>query len=164
MTFSLGLALTQWQTVEFKLFQLYQFLYGQSDYVALNATFHEMGLDVKMRAISALIEQRTADKSFHKSWKKTTEVFFRQKRLRDKLAHWTVVAARHPSGGYCAYLSPPTTDLRATTIAPGPTDPNAIDAPTLQKQAIQDFGSTSAAIHRYMMNFPKWAGVDAAGS
>jgi hypothetical protein len=157
MTFSLGLALTQWQTIELTLYQLYVFLYGQSDPVALSVSFHEMGLDVRLRAIEALIKTRTNDKKLHKSWAHIMESLYKQKRLRDKLAHWTVMTGPNQDGTYYAYLSPPSTDLKALKMVTDPQKTGAIDTPTLQGLAIKDFKFVSGAIHRYMMDFPQWS-------
>jgi hypothetical protein len=157
MTFSLGLALTQWQFVELKLFQLYALLYGQSDGVGLNISFHEMGLDVRLRIIEALIKARTNKKELHKSWAHVKDDVYKQKRLRDKLAHWTVMTGSNQDGTYYAYLSPPSTDLKAEEMAADPQKAGAIDAPTLQEAAIKDFQFVSAAIHRFMMAFPQWS-------
>lgn len=156
MMFALGLALTQWGSIELKLFQLYSFLYGQSDPLALNISYHEMGLDVRLRAIDALIKARTGDKKIHKGWAHVTEDIYRQKRLRDKLAHWTVMGGPNPDGTFYSYLSPPSTDLKATKMATDPEKTGAIDSPTLQDFAVKDFNFTAHKIHEYMRAFPQW--------
>jgi hypothetical protein len=151
MTFALGTALTQWQFLELKLYQLFTYLCGRSDKIAIDAIFHEMSLETKMKSINELIRIRDASKL--KSWNETAKDIFKQKRLRDKLAHWTVAADDVP-GGYTAYLSPPSTDPRAQTVARNPQ--NAMNADDLRKQMAQ-FMVAGNAIHRFMMDFPEIA-------
>jgi hypothetical protein len=152
MTFTLGLALTQWQAVELKLYQLFIFLCGRSDRSALDAIFHEMSLEIKMKAINELIRLREASKLA--TWDTVTKDIFKQKRLRDKLAHWTVVAAPSTPDGYTAYLCPPTTDPRAQTVLQNPQ--NAINADDL-KSKITEFHVASHEIHKFMIAFPEIA-------
>lgn len=149
MSFALGMALTQWQAVELKIYQLFIYLCGRSDKVALDAVFHEMSLETKMKAITELVRAR--DTSKLQAWDTVTKDVFKQKRLRDKLAHWTVVAAPSNPDGYTAYLCPPTTDPRAHAVLNNPQ--NAVNAGEL-KSKMMEFGFVSGAIHRFMMDFP----------
>jgi hypothetical protein len=128
MNFALGIALTQWQAVELKIYQIFVYLCGRSDKVALDAVFHEMSLETKMKAINELI--RVRDTSKLKAWDTVAKEVFKQKRLRDKLAHWTVVAGPGEPDAYTAYLCPPTTDPRAQTVLNNPQ--NAMNADHLK--------------------------------
>jgi len=152
MNFALGIALTQWQGVELKVYQLFIYLCGQSDRAALDAVFHEMSLEIKMKALTELIRLRDASRLA--AWDGVAKAVFKQKRLRDKLAHWTVMTGPGEGGGYTAYLCPPTTDPRAQIVLRNPQ--NALNADDLKSKML-DFGVTGGAIHRFMMDFPEIA-------
>ena len=145
MTFTLGLALTQWQSVEYMLYHLFIDLCGRSDEAALNAIFHEMSLETKMKSITELVRLRNKDKL--SDWDKVSKALFKQKRLRDKLAHWSVVTA--PRGdAYISYLAPPVTDARAKKYIENP-EGGAIDAETLRETSVRDFSFVAASIQNF---------------
>jgi hypothetical protein len=152
MTFTLGLALTQWQNVEFKLYQLFVFLCGQADERAISIIFHEMPLESKMRAITELVRLR--DKKLLTRWDAISKVLFKHKRLRDKLAHWTVGTKQDKNGEYIAWLSPPTTSAEAANLAKNPAASGAIDADSLRQTAVSDFGAVMAQLHAFMYALP----------
>jgi hypothetical protein len=152
MTFALGMALTQWQLVEHKIYQLFVFLCGKSDERAINVIFHELSLELKMRAIMELVRLR--DKGFLSAWDEASKAVYRQKRLRDKLAHWTVVGSEAEGGKFIAYLCPPTTSLQAKKVIANPNG-GAIDADTLRNDAITGFLGAAAAIDRFMHSLPE---------
>jgi hypothetical protein len=152
MNFALGIALTQWQGVELKIYQLFIYLCGRSDKAALDAVFHEMSLETKMKAITELVRLRDATRL--SAWDAAAKAVFKQKRLRDKLAHWTVVAAPGNPDGYTAYLCPPTTDPRAQMVLKNPQD--AMNADDLKSKMLE-FGYASHGIHQFMMDFPEIA-------
>lgn len=152
MTYALGFALTQWQTIELKLYQLFSYLCGQSDQKAVDVIFHEMDLDSRMRAILELVRLR--DNKQLQKWDEVAKLVFKHKRLRDKLAHWTVVGAPAKDGKFTAYLCPPTTDPRAITVVSNPQ--NALNADDLRYKT-REFQMAAGAIHRFMMEFPQLA-------
>jgi hypothetical protein len=150
MNFALGMALTQWQFVELKLYQLFIYLCAKSDQAALDAIFHEMDIDTKMRAIGELVRLR--DPAKLGAWDEAAKSVFKQKRLRDRLAHWTVVTGPVDPSGYTAYLCPPTTDPRAQTVLQNPQD--AINADDLKTRML-NFQVAAHAVHQFMMGFLK---------
>ncbi len=105
MASALGFALTQWQSIELKIYQLFIYLCGQSDRKALDAIFHEMPLEIRMKSITELIRVRVPD--WLSKWDEVSKKVFKDKRLRDKIAHWTVGTAPHKEGGFTSWLSPP---------------------------------------------------------
>ncbi|MDO9296536.1 hypothetical protein [Bradyrhizobium sp.] len=152
VTFALGFALTQWHTIEHKLYQLFVYLCGNSDEKALNAIFHEMPLESRLRALTELVRLR--DEKSLSAWDDVLKQVTKQKRLRDKLAHWTVETGPHKDGGFTAWLSPPSTDERAKIVFENVQ--NALGADDLKIKCME-FLAASHAIHGFMMVFPKIA-------
>ncbi len=152
VTFALGFALTQWHAVELKLYQLFIYLCGRSDQKAMNAIFHEMPLDVRFRALTELVRLR--DEKSLSAWDSVLKKVMKQKRMRDKLAHWTVGTARHKDGGFTAWLSPPSTDERARDVFENVQ--NALGAQDIQEKS-QEFQFAAHAIHEFMRAFPEFS-------
>lgn len=156
ITLALGYALTQWQQIEHKLYQLFICLCGRCDQEAITVVFHEMSLETKLKAITELVRYR--DNSFLPTWDTCSKAVFKQKSLRDKLAHWTVVGTKNKEGRYLTYLSPPITSLGAQklheTIVANP-GAGAIDADTLNARSIKDFGAAAHSVHLFMMSLPE---------
>jgi len=78
MAAALGFALAQWHTVETALYNLYVYLCGYEDERAVNVVFHEMSVDVKLRAIGALINLRDSSRS--KSWNRLRNDHFSEQK------------------------------------------------------------------------------------
>ena len=149
VTFSLGFALIQWHAVDAKLYQLFIYLCGRSDQEAMNAIFHEMPLEVRLRALTELVRLR--DEESLSAWDAVLKKVTKQKRMRDKLAHWTVGTGRDKDGGFTAWLSPPSTDERAKVVFEN--IQNALGAQDLQDKSME-FQTAAHAIHNFMMAFP----------
>ena len=150
MANALGFTLTQWQVIELKLYQLFIYLCGQSDRKALDAIFHEMPLEVRMKSITELIRIRDGD--WLSKWDAVSKTIFKDKRLRDKIAHWTVGTSRHRDGGFTSWLSPPSTDEEAQKVLDN--IQNAIGADDLRSKALE-FQITAHAVHQFMTSFPE---------
>jgi hypothetical protein len=82
------------------------------------------------------------DTSKLKAWETVAKEAFKRKRLRDKLAHWTVVAGPSKPDGYTAYLRPHDRP-RAQTVLNNPRD--AMNADDLKSRMLE-FGHASGAI------------------
>jgi hypothetical protein len=118
----------------------------------MNAVFHEMPLDVRLRALTELVRLR--DKKLLSAWDDVVKKLVKQKRLRDKLAHWSVGTAPHKDGGFTAWLSPPSTDERAKIVYEN--IQSALGAEDLRNSSLE-FGFAAHAIHEFMMAFPEIA-------
>lgn len=152
VTFALGVALTQWQSVELKLYQLFIFLSGSSDQRAIGVIFHEMPLEVRLRSLTELVRLR--NEAMIPKWDATLKIVHKQRRFRDKLAHWTVCTAPHKDGGFTAWLTPPTTDDRARVVYENLQ--NAMGANDLTAKSLE-FGVAAHSIHVFMHEFPDFA-------
>jgi hypothetical protein len=93
-TMAMGTALVQWQFIEHAMFQLYAHLFGQSDQRAINLIYHSMGLEAKIITITKLVKPRSANSDVVQRWDKISKDIFKQKKLRDKLAYWTVLSGQ----------------------------------------------------------------------
>jgi len=150
VTYSLGFALTQWQAVELKLYQLFVFLCGDSDRKAINVVFHEMPLEVRLRALTELVAMRAPSQA--EAWAEVVKKVHKQRRMRDKLAHWTVVGDQHKDGGFTAWLSPPTTSEQARVVYEN--NHSAMGAQDLLDKS-REFQIAAHAVHEFMMAFPE---------
>ncbi len=137
-TMALGTALVQWQFIETAMFGLYAHLCGQSDQRAINLIYHSMSLETKTKAITKLVKYRASD--LVQEWDNIRKAMNKQKELRDKLAHWTVMSGLSKDGGYISYLAPPTTDdHRIHKVISDPDNSEAISAEVLKQRSISDF-------------------------
>src|SRR5258706_12316393 len=134
MTKALGTAFANWQTIEFNLFLLYRHLCGEANVTqrkVMEITYNSMQLESKMVAIAGLIKLRTpTDKKYMQDWDLIAKQFNKQKRLRDKMAHWSIVSTPKPAG-YYAFLAPPLSDIDSVIKASAdPENSEAISAET----------------------------------
>ena len=82
-----------------------------------------------MIAITKLVKYGASNSDVVQDWDKISKAMFKQKKLRDKLAHWTVISGQSKDGEYISYLAPPTTDDRRThRIISDPDDREAISS------------------------------------
>ncbi|MBR1154281.1 hypothetical protein [Bradyrhizobium sp. JYMT SZCCT0428] len=162
MTRALGTALMHWQQIEFKLFLLYRTLCGgrHPQSKITDTIYGAMSLETKMVAVAALIKLRVSDKKYMQSWDTVAKAFFKQKKLRDKMAHWSIVGTpdQKRSGYYYAFLAPPLSDLdRMLKTAANPGNSEAISAETLLRRSLDDFSIVTAAIDQFRDSLPALA-------
>jgi len=86
----------------------------------------------------------------------TVQKFSKQKRLRDKLAHWSIVQANPNKDGvflkseFVAVLAPPLTDIpRILKAVQDAENSEAIPAETLLERSTDDFGSLNQRIDAF---------------
>jgi hypothetical protein len=158
ITKALGMAFSHWQTIEFNLFLLYRNLCGDLTVDQRKVTeivYNSMPLESKITALAGLIKHRTPmDKKYMQDWDLIAKQFNKQKRLRDKMAHWSILSTPKPAG-YYAFLAPPLSDLdRVVKASADPENSEAISAETLFQRSTEDFGKVSAAIEAFSRNLP----------
>jgi len=158
ITKALGMAFSRWQTVEFNLFLLYRRLCGEANITqrkVMEITYNSMQLESKMFAVAGLIKFRTpTDKKYMQDWDLIAKQFNKQKKLRDKMAHWSIVSTQK-AAEYYAFLAPPLSDIdRVIKASADPENSEAISAETLLRRSSDDFGKVSAAIEEFMRKLP----------
>jgi hypothetical protein len=161
MTRALGNALANWQSVEMSLFSLYRDLCGKTDKRISSALFSAMSLETKMVALAALIKVRTDDKKYMQDWDSVSKEFFKQKRVRDKMAHWSVMQSNAMKDGkfvpteFIAFLAPPLSDIpRMIKVPADPENSEAISAEVLSKHSLNDFGAVNEKIDVFRRGLP----------
>ena len=161
MTRALGMALANWQSVEMTLFTFYLALCGKTDRKISGAIYNSMSLETKVTALAALIKVRTSDKKYMQEWDVVQKEFSKQKRLRDKLAHWSIVQT-HPikegafvTSEFVAVLVPPLSDIpRMLKALDDPANSEALSAESLLQRSTNEFGSLNAKIDAFRQSLP----------
>jgi hypothetical protein len=161
MTRALGMALANWQSIEMALFFLYTELCGKTDKSIAGAIFNSMSLETKMMALTALIKVRTSDKKYMQDWDTLFKAFSKQKRLRDKMAHWSIIQSNPVENGefvnekFVAFLAPPASDIpRMLKALRDPENSEAVSAEVLLEKSIEDFGSVNEKIEAFRKSLP----------
>ena len=110
-----------------------------------------------MTALAALIKVRTSDKKYVQEWDEVRKDFCKQKRLRNKLAHWSIMQSQLFQSGdtFVAFLAPPLSDIpRMLKALQDPENGEAISAEGLLKQALEDFGNVNVKIDAFRRSLP----------
>jgi hypothetical protein len=160
MTSALGVALANWQSVEVTLFFLYIELCDKTAQKIRDAIFGAMSLDTKMRVLASLIKARTSDQKYMRDWDGVHKKFSKQKRLRDKLAHWTIMQSQLDQSGnkFVAFLAPPVSNIaRMLRALENPENSEAISAEVLLKKSLDEFGEVNKKIDAFRQSLPSGA-------
>ena len=149
-TAALGLALGQWQEVEGELFTLYQALAGEAVMPNPTTTIWNavISTHTKIKIVDALVQFTIKDAHLLAQWVTVLNAVKRQKKTRDKLAHWRIVPHLQ-DGKWSVFLAQPFPHPKSFTKGYGEPHTGALDAASLREQA-KHFNRLSQDIREFI--------------
>ena len=107
LSMHIGRSITSWQSVESGLFLLYAKLIASPNLAAVSASYHSiMNFNIRLDLVDAAAQIMLEKSPYLDSWNKLRERCETASRLRNKLAHFTVVTDTRKNVRHKVYLTP----------------------------------------------------------
>lgn len=151
---ALGYAITQWAHVEYAVFLVFGTCLKNVDREAASATFYAIeNFRSKLQSVNNLVQLRIAGTELFETWSQKNGLFQRiqgTQRIRNKLAHFTVITSLDRKPGWRVRLVP----NYYNAMNPDPARPNAQEGFVLRdlKGMVRTFGSLGENLEAFAHN------------